>query len=289
MPLRPFAAIKEAEKRFNWHKHRFRDAIRLRNPDAPPPVIVYSAPKTASAAVYKALRRAPRLLVFKSHTLRPGHWRRRRLDPAWQPGWTGMWRDHWHTDQLLHQLVIRPARPSRFITLVRDPVAANISGFVYFTEYWFPGRPTPDILAGMTDDQLTTAFFERYPHHISTDWLNLEPRATLDINPLESPFPHEQGHTTLRRGPFELLILRTETPDHTKSTAIARFLNIAPIPIPRFNTAADYGLRETIRRLRAIVARHHDYIEQHLNHPTTAHFWSPAERDAMRDHHRSAH
>lgn len=284
MSLNPFPLIKETEKRFNWHRHILRDALKMHATYAlgRTPVVAYSMPKTASAAVYKALRRAPGVLALKSHTLRPEHWRKRRLDPAWMPGWTGMWRDHWHTDRLIHQRIVARGRPCRFIALVRDPVATNLSAFVYFASYWFADLPACPSLRDMPEPELLDAFLTRYPHHVTTDWFDLEPKAELGIDVYATPFPHDAGHAVYQQGPFEMLVLRTELPDEAKNDAINAFLGTRSVRVPRFNTSEQHGVATPQKTLKRLIAARPDYVNALIDHRFTAHFWSPAEREAMR-------
>lgn len=279
-----FSWIKQTEKAFSWRRHRARDAARIHLASArgTPPVVVYSMPKTASAAVYAALRRTRGILALKSHTLRPEHWRARRLDAAWNPGWTGVWRDHWHSDELVHRMIIGQRRPCRFIALVRDPVATNTSAFAYFPRNWFGDLSTPPDLTRMTPESVEAAFFDRYPHHVTTDWFDLEPAVTLGIDVYATPFDHARGWATYRNGPFELLVLRTELPDTLKSERINAFLGTTSVRVARENTSDQHGTRRVSDELRARLAHHPAYINGLIDHKFTAHFWSPAEREAMR-------
>lgn len=282
--INPLPALKAAEKRFNWHKHILRDDLRLRWTwsHGKDPVVVYSMPKTASASVYKALRETRGVFALKSHTLRPEHWRPTRTSPAWMPGWSGMWRDHWHSDRLLHQKMILPKRPGRFISLVRDPIATNVSAFFYFNVNWFRDLPTTPDLSAMSDDELLGSFMERYPHHVTTDWFDLEPRETLGIDVYSEPFPHDRGVVELVRGGFRMLVLRTDLDDGIKGEAISDFVGVEGVTIPRHNTSSHYGLRELHRRLHAGITACPDYIDRMLEHRFTRHFWTDAERAGMR-------
>tara|TARA_R110000782_G_scaffold57258_37_gene119901 strand:+ start:493 stop:1410 length:918 start_codon:yes stop_codon:yes gene_type:complete len=285
MPINPFPHIKEAEKRFNWHRHILRDRVKAQLTYAAgrQPVVVYSMPKTASAAVYKALRKARGVFVLKSHTLRPEHWRKRRLDPAWTQGGTGMWRDHWHSDRMVHDRIIGRGKPCKFIALVREPVATNISAFLYFPSNWLsPKAMAAGGLAAMTPESVEAAFFDRYPHHVTTDWFDLEPAATLGIDVYQTPFPWDAGHATYTNGPFQLLVLRTELDDAVKSQVVNEFLGTKSVRIERTNTADQHGLRPRVDNLKARMADNPEYVNALLDHRFTAHFWSPKEREALR-------
>lgn len=279
-----YRALNNAERRFNWHKHILRDDLRMRRCYArgSEPVIVYSAPKTASAAVYKALRTTPGVFALKSHTLRPEHWRRHRLDPPWMPGWQGMWRDCWHSDRLVRERIIDAGRPARFVALVRDPIATSVSAFFYFKPNWFRDLDDPPILKELDEETLIETFLERYPHHVATDWFDLEPTPTLGIDALAEPFPHGVGYQELCQGPFRLLIVRTDLDDARKGSAIAEFLGLESLEIPRFNVGASYGHQDLTDRLKAGIAKRPEYVERMLGHRFTRHFWTDAERDAMR-------
>lgn len=281
--VNPLAALKVAEKKFNWHKHILRDDLGMRWAwsRGRRPVVVYSIPKTGSAAVYRALRKARGVFALKSHTLMPEHWRAARTDPAWEPGWAGMWRDHWHSDGLINRVMLRPQRPGRFISFVRDPIATNISSFVYFHHYWLGQGSSLSGVQAMSAADLFESFLQRYPHHVTTDWFDLEPRRALGIDVYQHPFSHERMSSVVSAGSNEMLVMRTEMDDEAKSARINEFVGVTGVRVTRFNQSHQ-GWGEVRRRLHEGIASHPSYVDDMLGHRFTRHFWTEDEREAMR-------
>ena len=276
--------LRELERNFTWWRHRLRDRWRLRRTYARCgiPVVVYSMPKTASMAVYRALHKRNDVLALKSHVLLPAHWRRRRHDPAWKPGWKGCWRDYWHSDVIVDSSIIRPGKPCRFIALVRDPVATNISAFHYFLSNWIGEESTLEEVERASSAELERIFFERYPHHMTTEWFDLEPKAVLGIDVYNSQFSHENKCQVYRRGPFELLVMRIDLDDEGKAARIREFLGIKDVTIRHINTMAEHGLCEQRDEMRRRISAHPEYVDQLLGSKYARHFWTDAERAQMR-------
>ncbi len=279
------AKFKECEKELTWWRHTIRDRRRMKATYrvGVSPVVVYSMTKSGSMAVYRALQQRGDILALKAHALHPAAWRGRRSDPIYTPGVRAQLFDLTHSNRMVRFEIIDQSRPCRFIALVRDPIATNVSGFHYNLPSFAQDPRAFEKADEMPAARLAQLFLERYPHHLTLEWFDLEPKRILGIDVYASPFSWQQGWSTYRQGPNELLVLRSELPDEAKAQVIAEFLGLSSVRIGRVNTANEHGRGGWTNALKRELALHRTYINSMVDSQYSQHFWSPTERAAMRD------
>lgn len=254
-----------------WQRVQLRRELR-----AGPPVVVYQMGKVGSLAVLRSLEAQGVHPVAHAHRLHPSSIRAvdlgiEALNPEaarqrWQERNEGL---------LLYDEIIARRRPACFITLVREPVGRNVSAFFQNLEVYFPGA-VPDEM-----DVLREGFLERYPHHLPLTWFDDEFAAALDIDVYAKPFPREEGALQLRRGPFEVLILKVELPDAQKANAIADFLSLEPFPLVRENVGAAKKYGNMYQQFKETVTLPQAYLDRMAQAKYTRHFYTDEEIDAM--------
>jgi hypothetical protein len=252
-----------------------------------PPVLVYQMGKVGSSSVRNALFRSrskATRMVFMSHELLPIRKRDPgaiEIDEELRPAVLSEIADakrmfgelptrlrmHWLVrerlyTQRIHANFIASRRPVNVITLVREPIAANISMFFQmFPQY--VGVPQPR--SSHTIEQLGQIFLERYVHSRPLTWFDAELKPTLGIDVFAHDFPRDLGYERYENGPVRLLVLKSEIDDAAKQRAIAEFLGLDGFEMIRSNITArkqeanlyDRFKRET-RFSRAFLSRMYD-------------------------------
>lgn len=279
--LRP---IKRIEQRVTWWRHTMRDRWRLfwSLRAGRVPVVVYSMSRSASTSVFKALHRRSDVLAFKSHALDPKRWRRRLSDPAIKPGTPAVLTYYAHDDRIVRRNIIDRKRPCRFVAMVRDPVATNISTFHYAISNWGDGTYTHTSADATSPILLEKLFFESFPHHIATDWFDDEPKTVLGIDVYATEFDAQRKWQVYRQGPFELLVMRVDLPDADKSRCVRDFLGLEIVEISRTNTAIEQGSYRRMEALKQAVAGQPAYVEAMMESRFAQHFWTNGERWSMK-------
>lgn len=237
------------------------------------PILVYQMAKVGSSSVVAALE-ARKLPVFHLHRMNREHLERMRAERA-ALGWLlppipphdllGL--------RLRDQLVAR-GRPAKIITLVRDPIARNFSSYFEFLDAI---RNVRDAHATVPLEELHRGFVERFPHDDALTWFDDELRPVFGIDVYEHPFP-ASGH--LRAG--DLLILKSELDDTTKSAAIAKFLGLRNLTLQPANVTESKTYGEVFRRFTSTIRLDPAYVDRMLNARYTRHFYTDAERETMR-------
>ena len=260
-----------------------RSLKRLQEATAKKPklVIVLSAPKTASTSVLRAAEEANGdFTVTRAHHAQP--------EAVWPGAGTrpvtahGGLRHRAHGDTIMAPFLRTFGGEVRFISMVRDPIAFNVSNFTYFGRmYWL--RHHWRTVRWMPAEQLADLFFRTFPHAASSVWWQREFAQTVGYDPLKQPFDTEAGWAMARSGRTRSLIMRIDVPDERKTTLMREFLECPSVPdVQRENLNSTKAPSELGERLKAVIATRPDYVDRVLDLPAVRHFWSDAQRARMR-------
>ena len=94
--------------------------------------------------------------------------------------------------EMIYRSYVQPKRRLKVITLVREPVANNISMFFQVLGQYLG----PDIDPSACDtDELIDVFIEKYMHSRPLTWLDAEVKTHFGIDIFQHPFPIEKGYS----------------------------------------------------------------------------------------------
>jgi hypothetical protein len=175
-----------------------------------------------------------------------------------------------------------PDRDMRLTSIVRDPVAINLSSFFYNFGPRNPGLDIRDISDREIIERLVAGeAFSSPSYHL--DWFDIEvnPQTGIDVYsgncfPIDSGFEVYAGKRGMRQ--TDLLVFRIEDLANVGVSALARFYDRSEHVIFRKNTADEqpYGVRYTqfLRGSRLPA----EWIAWQLNSRYARFFYSDAER-----------
>ena len=223
-----------------------------------PPVLVYQMGKVGSAAVAQALAEALRPSpIYHVHFLSADGIR--DVDTFLRR--TGLNRRGGHltiSRALRRRLRWRPSRPWRIVTLVRDPIARDLSDVfqnaALICSEVLDRRGGIDPAAASNWLQARWAAFDPDTDPTAT-WFDRELIPVFGIDVYATPFDHAAGFSILRQPEAEVLILRQEDLSRAFAPAMRAFFKLAAVPaLPRCNvTSRSAGagphrrLQETLR------------------------------------------
>ena len=168
------------------------------------------------------------------------------------------------------------------LSLARDPVAFNISNFTYFGRaYWL--RTAWRSAPWMGTQELGRRFLQGFPHASSSVWWQREFAPTVGYDPLALPFDAERGWERRTSGRFDALVMRSDIPDAAKDAALREWLPGIDVPAVRRVNENDVQAPPVLaERLKAFVRTQPEYVDRMLDLPAARHFWTPAQRAALR-------
>jgi hypothetical protein len=180
--------------------------------------------------------------------------------------------------QRIHANFIVKQRPVNVITLVREPIAANISMFFQmFAQY--VGVPQPE--STHTIEQLGQIFQERYVHSRPLTWFDAELKATLGIDVFAHDFPRERGYERYENGPVRLLVLKSEIDDAAKQHAIGEFLGLDGFEMVRSNVTAQKEEANLYARFKRETRFPQAFLSRMYDSKYARHFYAGQELEEL--------
>lgn len=235
-------------------------------------ILIYQMGKVASTSLYKTLRNLNLdASIYHLHVLQPSSidrvmksYRRRFLH-------TPRIDEHIIHSQYLRKLLDKGLRTSepkwKIITLVRDPVARNISEFFQRLPHQ---SGTIELESGYGIDanlrSLIQEYFQIYddkPHPFT--WLDLELSAVFDVDIPFCDFPRTSGFKVYRFDHIDLLILKLEQLSDCVEDALADFLDLQKtkkIKLVTANEASKKKQGELYERFKELIEFSPDYLDR---------------------------
>ena len=147
-------------------------------------------------------------------------------------GWR--FRERFYSERI-YKAYVRPGGPFRAVTLVRDPIANNVSMFFEVLDH-YTGASAEE--CRLTTEELIEVFLDRYMHSRPLTWLDAELKRTLGIDVFQHPFDRAKGYSIIREGKRSLLTIKCELDDRRKASALCEFLGLERLDLVRSNVSA---------------------------------------------------
>jgi len=268
------------------------------------PILVYQMGKVGSSSIRNSLFRCPdprTRLVLMSHEYFPI----RNRDPeliAIEPEYRDMlareiaheqhvyqhrsprermgrrFREKFYAE-MIYRSYVKPKRQLKVITLVREPVANNVSMFFQVLNQYLE----PDVEPSTCDtDQLIDVFIDKYMHSRPLTWLDAEVKTHFGIDIFQHPFPIQQGYTTITQANVSLLVLRCDLDDRTKAQAIADFIGLDEFEIVRSNVRNEKPEAQKYDEFKRRIRMPSALLDRMYESKFATHFYSVKERDHFR-------
>ena len=239
------------------------------------PVLVYQMGKVASSSVYKSLKQVADIDLFHVHRLNPENIAKIREKYFLQGNLLP--KDN-QGIFLYDKLFKTPTRTVKIITLVREPIARNISAYFQNLQFFQRIKDAHDI---PNIEQLIVDFIEKYDHNVPLEWFDVEMKSITDIDIYQHTFPQQQGHQVINAPLYNLLIMRHDLDDSLKEKCIAKFLGIESISLLNFNEASSKEYADVYKQLISSIKLPTEYVEKMLASKYAQHFYSPKELNAI--------
>ena len=138
--------------------------------------------------------------------------------------------------RFIYEYIIKRKQPSKFISLVREPIGRNLSAF--FENFQRKtGIRFED--STYTLEQLTDLFLTNYDQNKPLNWFDNYLKPTLGIDIYQHPFSKKKGMAILCNENFELLLLKSEIDNSQKEKYISEFLEIEGFRIINRNVGSN--------------------------------------------------
>lgn len=139
----------------------------------------------------------------------------------------------------IRNLIERSTEPWNIISMVRDPVALNVSSFFQALHEFIPNVYERIQENSVTIDELTEIFFTNVNHNLANDWFDRQFQPVFDLDIFVTPFNSKQGYQIYGNSRCQLLIMRLMDLDEVFQPAMKEFLRIENAQLPNENIGAN--------------------------------------------------
>jgi hypothetical protein len=244
-------------------------------------VIAYGHPKTATTSTAEALAPVPGVASFHAHVLRPRHftWVRNTFIA---PTDAGICPEDGPAQWALAD-ALAGSRPVHLVTLVRDPIAVQISWFFFGLQRWLRSSRPVDI-ATIPFQDLLKLFHGSFPRDGVLNWFEHEwcPVTGHGVDHLGEV--RDGGCPVVSFGPHRAAVMSAELSDERKARHLESFLHLpsGSVTFPRSNLGADRRRPEVYDRLKAAIGSDPDLLDRVYASPFARTFFTPETLDGFR-------
>lgn len=244
----------------------------------PPPILIYQMGKVGSSTIKASLDRLNLFESYQVHRLNPDNIARVRREHE-RRGWA-----HPPGDRLgieLYERMIKPRVRLKIITLVREPIGRNFS---YYFQNLDKLCDTPSAHVRIPVEQLVREFPVEFP--ASDDpltWFEYEFKEVTGIDLYDYQLNMSGGFAEVKTDLYDVLILRTDATDKTKSEAMAEFLGVRRVPLTQANVTAHKGEAQSYRNFRDTIQMVPAYLDRMLGSKYSRHFFDEGTLCRLRD------
>lgn len=226
--------------------------------------------KVASSTIYNSLRNNRNSLTLQFHRM-PGENRskinqrngiRFRILSVLQD----------MTGSTAQRLLTKYPERCKIVTLVRDPVNRNISG--YFQNLWMEqSKQNGQTLTAITK-LMRENFLKNYEHRTPLDWFDDEFKPNTNVDVYSYGFDPEIKYKRIKTPDRDILILRTDINDKTKEYAIRKFVNDPSFHLTKANVGEQKKYSQLYKNFKLGLNLPERYLDSMLESRYTRHFYS---------------
>lgn len=288
----------QAVRRLTGHNYQvakayyFRKLRREDNRYDAPPLLIHQMGKVGSSTVTKSLKAAKiNRHIYHTHFLTPAliesyeQKRKSYLSTEKEGDLKHIWQYEY-----LHTLIKQGLNGKKWpvVTLVRDPVARNLSDFFEHievvasdSERWWQLRSIEyEYEITIEDNDLTgliEIFFEKYDHDTPMRFFDREIKDIFKVDLLAGDFPSEKGYKVYHGTEADVLLLKLEHLNACFSAAFKEFLNIDDLPLINANVSTNKDFGDLYQRFQDRISFPETYIDKMYASKVAQHFYSEAE------------
>lgn len=301
MPVAVEQRLKQSVKKLaqkNYYSARLYYHMRLKRQIAlqPPLILVYQMGKVGSSTVVRSLK-AHNLSAFNIHTFDPDFLSKDELLFKKEFAANGaipttLWEEQFFLKQLAGRF---SGKPVKIITLVRDPVARNISHFFQWpnmimeqtAEGYHLRSPSfhydKEFNLDGIEEKLSQLYMTQFKlHERPLIWLDHELKHNFGIDVYSREFPKEKGYSIYRAGNTEAMVLKLEKLGEAAPEAFKEFLGIESFGLVPANIGRQKNTADLYGRFLNSIKLPPAYLDTMYNSRFAGHFYSQAELNRFR-------
>ena len=166
----------------------------------------------------------------------------------------------------------------KIITLIRDPIAVNVSGF-FQNNAWWPSelKNKCENLEDKYLNDLFIYFLLNYPHSLPLDWFNNELKNVFGIDVFSKFFSKFDSYKIYENNCIKLLLIKLEKLDTISQDVFQDFLKIPYFKLGKSNIASNKWYTNIYSSFINSTKFPSFYLSKIYDSPIVKHFYSSQE------------
>ena len=276
----------------SYYQYKLR---RLEQKFDQPPILILQMGKVGSSSITHSLKQLNlQRSIFHVHTLSEDFITQYQKQFR---SFLGTEQEHslrhiWLCDYLRKRLDAGLSERWKVVTLVRDPVARNLSTFfqnMIITSsdersktFFSPEHRFTAMVQDGNLEQLYEYFFSKIDHTYPLRFWDREFKRFFDIDLLEADFPIEQGYKVYETKQADILLIRLEDLSSCASRAFQEFLGIDNFVLQDTNIGAQKRYSEEYRLFKNTIPLTESYLDNLYASTYMKRFYSKSEIAAFK-------
>jgi hypothetical protein len=247
------------------------------------PIVIYQMGKVGSTSILRSLRRIDlKRPVFHVHTLNEDELKNMKKRYDSRKIALG---HNYYAGQLIKELIFRKNYNEKwkFITLVREPIARNISAFFQNIDLYINWSLKKGEFEEKEVIELIERFLNNFQHEFPLHWFDIEIQKNLGIDVYKKPFPIEKGYQIYSTDTVDLLLMRCEDINKHAIYALSDLLGLNEFEMRSANIGSQKEYKETYAQFKKMITLPVEYVEHMYSSQLVKHFYSSGEIQVLRE------
>lgn len=254
------------------------------------PLLVFSMGKVGTSTVAHSLKSiVPKVPVYHIHTLCED--RIKQQEEVYKKHFRQLRTIHGHllNSLFLHHRICRMRRDGirwKVVTLVRDPIARNVSAFFQSLKTTYADCGFAERIAAGGDDKLlsdmTRFFVEEVDHNRALSWFDREIKQVFGVDVLAQNFHVDKGFKIYSGDYADILVIRLEDLDRCAANAFRQFLGLDGFTVIKEQLAGQKYYSDVYRQFRAQLTLPTSVLDSVYRSRLAERFYSPQEIKTFR-------
>ncbi|HXV42375.1 MAG TPA: putative capsular polysaccharide synthesis family protein, partial [Anaerolineae bacterium] len=262
---------------------------------AQPPLLIYQMGKVGSSTVYKSLQALKLdMPIYHPHFLTPElietyEAKRKQYFGTERMGdLKHIWQCEYLSKQIKKGL---NGKKWKVVTLVRDPIARNVSAFFETLEVKLLNGSDQykikadsksvysfEIITSVVNvAELSQLFVEKFDHDTPLVFFDREVKVMLDIDVFLGEFPKSKGYKIYHGKYVDVLLIKLENLNDCAPRAFKEFLDIDGFTLVNTNIGSEKNYAPIYQKLKNSITLPDVYIDEMYKSKYARHFYSEAE------------
>ncbi len=165
----------------------------------------------------------------------------------------------------------------RIISILREPVARNVSAFFLDIERFFPNFYKRYQNKEISLSEMKEVFLNEFPHEMPLDWFEVEMEGAFGLNVFDQEYDDRKGYLTLEDNNVSLLVIKLERLNDCYKEAFKTFFGKEPEALVNTHVTENDKCSSMYKDFLREVVLPEEYLSKMYDCNYVRHFFSEKE------------